>query len=150
MRSAVQSDAGEILTLQRAAFVDEARRDNDFHLPALTQTLRDLEQELQSSTAHVAILGARIVGAVRTRQVEDTLYINRLTVAPDWQGRGVGTALMGAAEREATAKRASLFVRNYGEHSVSDFYSRLGYVPADPGGSAQHAELVRLVKDLTR
>jgi hypothetical protein len=39
-------DAGQVLTLQRAAFVTEARAHRDLHLPPLTQTLADLPAEL--------------------------------------------------------------------------------------------------------
>jgi len=42
-------DAGEILTLQRAAFVTEAQLYGDLHLPPLTQTIEDLRAELLST-----------------------------------------------------------------------------------------------------
>jgi hypothetical protein len=40
-------DAGQVLTLQRAAFVTEARAHRDHLLPPLTQTLADLQAELR-------------------------------------------------------------------------------------------------------
>jgi hypothetical protein len=39
-------DAGEILTLQRAAYVPEAQAHGDLWLPPLTQTLQELRGEL--------------------------------------------------------------------------------------------------------
>jgi hypothetical protein len=45
-------DAGEVLTLQRAAFVTEAQAYRDLHLPALTQTLAGLHAELGGQCCH--------------------------------------------------------------------------------------------------
>jgi hypothetical protein len=39
-------DAGELLTLQRAAYVTEAQAHNDLALPPLTQSLAELRAEL--------------------------------------------------------------------------------------------------------
>ena len=71
-------DVGELLTLRRAAFVTEAQLYNDPHLPALTQTLEELKEDLE--TPGVITLGAwsghRLVGTIRvgsraTRQRSD-------------------------------------------------------------------------------
>jgi GNAT superfamily N-acetyltransferase len=75
-------DAGELLTLHRAAFVTEAQLYGDPRLPALV---------------------ARAVGSVRTRLEDGVLRVGRLVVAPDQQGRGIGAALLAAVERAAGA-----------------------------------------------
>src|SRR3569833_495135 len=46
----VTEDAGELLTLQRASYATEARIYGDPELPALTQTLPELEAELATVT----------------------------------------------------------------------------------------------------
>jgi GNAT superfamily N-acetyltransferase len=79
-------DAGELLTLHRAAFVTEAQLYGDPRLPAL-----------------VARTGSRAVGSVRTRLEDGVLRVGRLVVAPDQQGRGIGAALLAAVERAAGA-----------------------------------------------
>ncbi|MGH3702782.1 MAG: GNAT family N-acetyltransferase, partial [Pseudonocardiaceae bacterium] len=61
------ADAGELLTLQRAAYVTEARLYLDPELPALTQSLAELVDELRSALALKAVVDHRIVGAVRAR-----------------------------------------------------------------------------------
>ena len=90
--------AGELLTLQRAAYVTEAQLYDDVRLPTLVQTLDDLVDELAGSTCLAAVAGTRLVGAVRTRERDDVLHIGRLVVAPDQQGHGIGTRLLLAAE----------------------------------------------------
>jgi hypothetical protein len=45
IRSVTVDDAGELLTLRRAAFVTEAQQYGDPHIPPLTQTLEELEAD---------------------------------------------------------------------------------------------------------
>jgi predicted N-acetyltransferase YhbS len=103
--TAVQpGDEGEILTLQRAAYVAEAQLYSDASLPALTQTYEELAAELRSDLALKATMGHRIVGSIRARFKGTVLHIGRLIVAPDLQGHGIGTRLLAAIEREAAGK----------------------------------------------
>ena len=139
--------AGELLTLQRAAYVTEAQLYDDVRLPALVQTLDDLVDELAGSTCLAAVDGTRLVGAVRTRERDGVLHVGRLVVAPDLQGNGIGTRLLVAAERATRLPAATLFT---GARSTANLrlYRRHGYVettrePVRPG-----LELVHLAKEL--
>ena len=49
-------DAGEVLTLQRAAFVQEALIYGTPEMPPLTQTLEELEAELRDNLGCVALI----------------------------------------------------------------------------------------------
>jgi ribosomal protein S18 acetylase RimI-like enzyme len=122
-------DAGEVLTLQRAAYVTEAAAHNDFGLAPLVQTLGELRAEL--AEAGVVALGirerGRLVAAVRLRRSGDEVELGRLTVAPDRQGNGLGTGLLTEAETVCTGARSiRLFT---GEHSLGNIrlYIRAGY-----------------------
>jgi ribosomal protein S18 acetylase RimI-like enzyme len=122
------ADVGEILTLQRAAYVTEAQVYDDASLPALTQTYEELESELRSCLALKAVLGHRIVGAVRARIDGAVLHIGRLTVVPDLQGRGIGTRLLTALERDTagTVARYTLFTGHLSLANIR-LYERHGY-----------------------
>lgn len=89
-------DAGELLTLRRAAFVTEAQRYGDPHLPALTQSLAELEEDLERQD--VVTLGSwfghRLVGSIRVELEGERATLGRFAVAPDQQGYGVGTQLL--------------------------------------------------------
>lgn len=142
-------DAGELLTLQRAAYASEARIYDDPGLPPLVQTLDELTEELQRGIAFKVTHGHRIVGAVRGRVEDDILHIGRLTVAPDFQGQGLGTALLAAIEESVTpaVRRAALFTGHLSTANLR-LYERLGYVeerrePLRPG-----VDLVHLTKPL--
>jgi GNAT superfamily N-acetyltransferase len=87
------SAAGELLTLQRAAYVGEAQLYADVRLPALVQTLDELRSELVDAACLGARDGGRLVGSERSRDRDGVLHLGRLVVAPDRQGQGIGSRL---------------------------------------------------------
>ena len=133
-------DAGEVLTLQRAAFVQEALIYGTPEMPPLTQTLEELGAELRDNLGCVALDGTRIVGAVRARRDGDLLLVGRIAIAPDQQGRGIGTTLLAAVEERGLADgatEAELFTGSLSEANLR-LYEREGYaetqrVPGDDG-----------------
>jgi predicted N-acetyltransferase YhbS len=119
-------DAGEVLTIQRAAFVSEALIYHDPNMPPLVQTLAELEAELRDADGFVARVGPRLVGAIRTRESEGLLLIGRIAIAPDLQGSGIGRRLLDAAESHSTALEAELFTGSLSEANIR-LYERCGY-----------------------
>ena len=96
IRSVTHDEAGELLTLRRAAFVTEAQQYGDPHIPPLTQTLEELRVDLDAPG--VITLGAwsghRMIGSIRVLVEGTKATLGRFAVAPDLQGRGVGTRLL--------------------------------------------------------
>jgi ribosomal protein S18 acetylase RimI-like enzyme len=144
------ADAGEMLTLQRAAYVSEAQLHHDLRMPPLTQTLEDLRAHLEDP-AVIALgvrEGGRLVAAVRLLDLGDgRVALGRLTVAPDRQHRGLGTRLLHESETAVPgAVEIELFT---GEHSEANLrlYMRLGYVETHRTSAGNH-ELVHLSKVL--
>jgi GNAT superfamily N-acetyltransferase len=149
------ADAGEVLTVQRAAYVSEAQLYKDAFLPALTQTLDELIDEIESGGGFVLRKSGRLVGAVRTRVVGGLLQIGRLTVAPDMQGLGFGSILMNAAEGEGDASdegafmapdAAILFTGKLSEANLR-LYARRGYVETHREQLSTGVELVHMRKE---
>lgn len=125
------AEAGELLTLQRAAYVPQAILHDDLTLPPLTQTFEQLLAELRDP-AVIALgirTGPRLAGSVRLRIRGSTAELGRLMVAPDLQGRGLGTRLLTAAAEQVPVgvARIELFT---GERSLDNIrlYERNGYV----------------------
>ena len=147
-----ESDAGEILTLQRAAYVTEARAHDDVNLAPLTQTLPELLDQL--ARPDVMALGirerGRLVAAVRILLDGPIARISRLTVAPDRQGNGLGSTLLSATESLVPESITELRLFT-GEkaHDNLRLYVRFGYreLERTPAG---HYELVHLAKPLPR
>jgi len=140
-------DAGEILTVQRAAYVTEAQLYGDPFIAPLIETLDQLREVIASALVLKALDGPRIIGAVRGRLQDRTCLVGRLVVAPDMQGRGIGTALMAALESEAPpqAEEFSLFTGHVSDGNLR-LYRRLGYRETHRERVHEHLNLVHLRK----
>jgi ribosomal protein S18 acetylase RimI-like enzyme len=120
-------DADEILDLQKMAYQSEAALYNDWSIPPLTQTLEQIRKEFESKVFFKATHQERIIGSVRAFQNDDSCFIGRLIVHPNFQRNGIGTKLMERIERHfPTAGRFELFTGNRSENNIR-FYHKLGY-----------------------
>ncbi|GIF03783.1 GNAT family N-acetyltransferase [Actinoplanes siamensis] len=142
------ADTGEILTLQLAAYVAEAQLYDDPHLPALVQSFDELAAELRDSLALKAVLGHRIVGAVRGHLDGSVLRIARLIVAPDLRGRGIGTRLLAAIEAagDGQAEWFALFTGHLSSANIR-LYERHGYEETHREQIRPDLTLVHLTKE---
>ena len=118
-----KSDAPEILALQKIAYQSELELYGDDRLPALQQSLEDLEDDFERMPQREAtVLGARggqdssmtdsdriiflkavvngkIIGSVRGYAVDGTAYLSRVVVHPYFQRRGIGRRLLDEIEQ---------------------------------------------------
>lgn len=146
---------GEMLTLQRAAYVAEAQAHRDLDLPPLRQSLEDLASEL--ADPEVVALGLRdrslrLVAAVRVRvrsAASTVAEVGRLTVAPDRQRQGLGSRLLADVEQRVSTDVAELRLFT-GERSAGNLrlYSRLGYTETHRTPTPAGYALVHLAKPL--
>lgn len=140
-------DAGEVLTLQRAAFVSEAQIYGSVDMPPLTQTLEAVQAELADCYGWTARVGARIVGALRGRIDGDLLLVGRIAIAPDMQGEGIGRGLLDVAERESGAAQAELFTGSLSEANIR-LYESCGYRVSERVPQGDGTEQIFMRKDL--
>ena len=147
VRPMVAGDVDAVLSVQRAAFTVEAQLYDDPSLPPLQESREQLVADLDRSHGLVALDGDRVVGSVRVRMEGTSLHIARLSVAPDQQGRGLGTLLLARAESVAQAEEALLFT---GHLSASNLrlYARAGYVEQRRVRVDERVTLVYLRKPL--
>jgi tRNA (guanine37-N1)-methyltransferase len=133
------ADAGELLTLQRACWVQEALANESLDIPALHESLAEVRDSFRTWDYYVVRAGGRLVGAVRGRLEGDAWDIGRLMVAPDLQGRGLGRVLLEHIQRVAPPA-ASSYVLFTGAASAENqrMYRKAGFrlrrdLPAPPG-----------------
>ncbi|MFZ3147462.1 MAG: GNAT family N-acetyltransferase [Methanothrix sp.] len=120
-------DAAEILALQKPAYQSEARLNDDWTIPPLTQTLPEIMSEFETKVFLKAMCVDKIIGSVRAALDSGTCQVGRLIVHPDYQGKGIGTMLMNRIEAAFPyAERFELFTGTKSIHNIR-FYRRLGY-----------------------
>jgi len=140
--------AGEVLTVQRAAFVAEARLYGTAEIPPLVETLDEVRHELATTVTMGAWLGSRLVGAARLTLDGPIGWVSRVAVAPDQQGQGIGSGLLAAVEVAAPPqiRRFQLAAGHRSGDNLS-MYERRGYCEASRRVDAAGVELVVMGKD---
>lgn len=133
IRWATQSDHGELFTLQRAAFVDEAMAYDTPLVPGLTESFADFGQR----TGSVATLvmdstqgdRTRILGAVSVRVHDELPWLERLMVAPDRRSEQLGHQLVLAAVTWAEAEGHDVLRAVVGDRNplLLAFYASLDF-----------------------
>ncbi|GAA1012412.1 MULTISPECIES: GNAT family N-acetyltransferase [Acrocarpospora] len=153
IQRASPGDAGEILTLQRAAYVSEAQLYGDPFIAPLVESLEQLRKVVETSVVLAARDGGRIVGAVRGRVAEPgeqgrTCVVGRLVVAPDRQGQGIGTALLSAVHDAVLAEHPDVHAFDLFTGHLSGgnlrLYRRQGYRETHRERLQDHLTLVHL------
>ncbi len=100
IRKAIVEDAPAILACLAAAF----ERYRDRYTPgAFADTVLDSESvknRLREMSVLVAIADEKIVGTIGGQAHRAEGHIRGMAVLPEWQGKGVASALLGAVENE--------------------------------------------------
>lgn len=139
-------DAAEILALQKTAYQSEAKLNDDWTIPPLTQTLPEILSEFKTKIFLKAVCEDKIVGSVRAFLDSGTCQVGRLIVHPDFLGKGIGTLLMGRIETAfSRAERFELFT---GIKSINNIrlYQRFGYREYREEDLSQKVRLVFMEK----
>ena len=131
---ATRADAGELMTLMRACWVQEAIEANALGVPALHESYQDVVDAIATWQTYVVRVGGRLVGSVRGRLMpaptgsDQWWDIGRLCVAPDLQGRGLGRVLLDHIQQVAPAV-ASSYALFTGVHSIRNqrMYKKAGF-----------------------
>jgi len=120
------NDLEEILQIQYAAYKSEAMLHNDFNIQPLTQTLDQVTEEYNKGVILKAEYENKIIGSVRAYKKENTVYIGKLMVHPDYQGKGVGKRLLSAIEHEFPNMRFELYTAYKSKRNMH-LYETSGY-----------------------
>ena len=148
------ADYGQVFTLQRASFVDEARIYETPFVPALDETFDEFIARMDASTSWVAAHDGRIVGAISLRTYRRRIpSVERLMVAPDCRGQGISSVLLQAAEDHAKVSGHNVLQLIVGDLAVANraIYTHLGWTESSserlPGFG--HVVVHTMLKQLT-
>ncbi|MCQ2437328.1 MAG: GNAT family N-acetyltransferase [Clostridia bacterium] len=123
---AKRDELPEILALQYLAYRSEAIIAGTDDIPPLKQTLEEVQAEYEVGTVFTVKDGERIVGSVRIKEKDGTVYVGKLMVHPDYRRRGIGTAMLQAVEKHCPNRRYELFTNTTSVSNIR-LYTRLGY-----------------------
>ena len=126
------SDLPEILALQRLAFQTEAEILQDWTIQPLTETLEEVQQEFEAGPVLKACdeKTGQIVGSIRGRVKDGTLFFAKLVVHPDFRRQGIGPFERAGKNCPSSACRAFHPGRQFGERAPL----RKRGVPQSPDG----------------
>lgn len=128
IRAAVEADYPAALAVMQRAFAEYAEQ-LDPPSGVHHETVASLRERAGAGGLLLAEAGGVLVGMVLYRPEPAHLYLGRLSVLPEWRGRGIGHALIAAVEQHARGTgltRIHLAVRlQLGAMRAS--YERLGY-----------------------
>jgi GNAT superfamily N-acetyltransferase len=127
IKQASREDAEIILHLQVRAYLSEAEIYNDYSIPPLIESLKEIKSEFVQQVFLKAIEDGNIIGSVRAYLEKESAYIGRLIVKPESQNKGIGTKLMNAIEQHfKIADRYELFTGHKSARNLY-LYQTLGY-----------------------
>jgi ech hydrogenase subunit C len=126
---AEKSDAPAILALQKIACHSEAEIYGDDGLPAMQQTLEELEKDFErpQQVFLKAVINGKIIGSVRGCPSDGSAHVSRLIVHPYFQRRGIGRRLVEEIEKAfPDVKRFEVFTGQKSENNLRQF-RKLGF-----------------------
>ena len=89
----------------------------------------------------------RIIGSVRAREEDGTVYVGKLMVHPDFQKRGYGTRLLLSIEKYFSENRFELFTSTRSLANIR-IYERMGYSSFDTKEVDEELKFVYMKKIL--
>ena len=122
------TDLSDILRLQYLAYQSEAELFGSRDIPPLRQTLDEVIEEYNSGIILKMTDGDKIIGSVRAKECDGTVYIGKLMVHLDYRCRGYGSRLLAEIEHYFPNKRYELFTSTRSVNNIR-LYQKAGYKP---------------------
>ena len=124
---AQKEDLKEILELQYLAYQSEAALFGNKDIPPLKQTLEEVVEEFDEGLVlKMTDENGVIIGSVRAKEKDGTVYIGKLMVRPDHQKKGYGKRLLIEPEKYYPGKRYELFTSTRSQDNIR-LYKSVGY-----------------------
>ncbi len=129
IRHATCEDIPKILEIQKNAFTIQAELYDAYDIPPMVETAEEIDLDSTELIVLVAHNEDEIAGSIRVVFGKNDAEIKRLSVAEEFQKKGIGTKLFKEAEKYCEGlARIWLFT---GGQSISNInlYKKLGFTP---------------------
>ena len=138
-------DLQEILQLQYLSYQSEAALFGSRDIPPLKQTLDEVIAEYKNGIVLKMTDDDVIVGSIRAKERNGTVYIGKLMVHPDYRRNGYGTKLLTEIEKFFPDKRYELFTSTRSTDNIR-LYQNLGYKMFDRKAVTDELQFVYMEK----
>ena len=138
-------DLQEILQLQYLSYQSEAALFGSRDIPPLKQTLDEVIAEYNNGIVLKMTDDDVIVGSVRAKEQNGTVYIGKLMVHPDYRRNGYGRSLLTEIEKYFPNKRYELFTSTRSTGNIR-LYQNLGYKMFDRKAITDELQFVYMEK----
>jgi ribosomal protein S18 acetylase RimI-like enzyme len=138
-------DLQEILQLQYLSYQSEAALFGSRDIPPLKQTLDEVIAEYNNGIVLKMTDDDVIVGSIRAKERNGTVYIGKLMVHPDYRRNGYGTKLLTEIEKYFPDKRYELFTSTRSTDNIR-LYRNLGYKMFDRKAITDELQFVYMEK----
>ena len=138
-------DLQEILQLQYLSYQSEAALFGSRDIPPLKQTLDEVIAEYKNGIVLKMTDDDVIVGSIRAKERNGTVYIGKLMVHPDYRRNGYGTKLLTEIEKYFPDKRYELFTSTRSTDNIR-LYRNLGYKMFDRKAITDELQFVYMEK----
>ncbi len=128
IRHATASDLPGLLDIQKAAFARYTEFLAPGQIPPLNETIAGVRSDFNDKQILVADFRGILSGSIRYLIKGGVCLIERLSVHPDYQGNGMGRALVSEVEEHAKGNAHKIYLETgLLAHNLLTFYTRLGY-----------------------
>lgn len=133
IRKAAVEDAGSIQEIMRESF-KKYMEDTGLTgtLEALEESIEDIKSDIRQKEVFIALIDDIPVGSIRVEITADnTAYISRFGVKPDYHNIGIGKALMNLVDKVMKSKgikKVSLYTASKYRDLVRFYYGRGFYI----------------------
>ena len=138
-------DLQEILQLQYLSYQSEAALFGSRDIPPLKQTLDEVIAEYNNGIVLKMTDDDVIVGSIRAKERNGTVYIGKLMVHPDYRRNGYGTKLLTEIEKYFPNKRYERFTSTRSTGNIR-LYQNLGYKMFDCKAITDELQFVYMEK----
>ena len=138
-------DLQEILQLQYLSYQSEAALFGSRDIPPLKQTLDEVIAEYKNGIVLKMTDDDVIVGSIRAKERNGTVYIGKLMVHPDYRRNGYGRSLLMEIEKYFPDKRYELFTSTRSTDNIR-LYQNLGYKMFDRKAITDELQFVYMEK----
>jgi len=127
-RDAVDKDLDALLSIQKEAFARYTDHLRPEQIPPLNESLDDIRKDMKYKSVVAVCVDGIPAGSIRYHIKGGVCIIERLSVRPDLQGRGIGCGLIAEVENRSSGVAHKIYLETgLLASNLIAFYTKIGF-----------------------